>query len=93
MTEKKSEEEKLPEKIILTKHEHMFLAQIVDKRKNAEAIIDVAGETIRDTRKMFFEHLYDFYPELKGYHFTCNIMDGVVDITGKKSENDKKARS
>ena len=84
MAKKKTKEEKPLEIIVLTKLQQDFLKKIIDNKKIAEEILEIAGRAAKEAKDNMFSSLYDFYPELKNYHFIYNAVDGVVDIAGKK---------
>ena len=91
MAKKKSEEEKPLEKIVLTKLQRDFLKKIINQRETAEEILEIAGRAAKEAREKIFDRLYDFYPELKDYHFAYNAVSGIVDIVDKKKgfDNEK----
>ena len=70
--------------ITFTELQATYLKVHVTKRQNAEDMLEVAGEIITKARKLLWENIFDFCPELKNYHCNYNSETGEVNIVGKR---------
>ena len=75
--------------IFVNEDQRRLLDITFKQRQAAEAAFQQASEAISNLRNKTWEYLFDFYPELEGYHSNYNGLTGEIKIIGKKRSRNK----
>jgi len=76
--------------IVMNELQKKFLDNFIEARQNADLAFDMASRNARRARDSMWDAVFDFHPELEGYHSNYNGITGEVTVVGKKRERTDK---